>query len=354
MKKILYIIEEDISIDGGSGINERGLVKSLLENGLCVLIPKPEFQLEAAILGHSKLYMAKSLNRRNLLSYFTYMINKVFLITKITRIENIDVYVFRWGPIPLDVLFLGMFSKKKIFLKHLTFLRTSQSDGIVFKIGAIFRKMALQRNYISGGDTPSLATRQLIRNEYNIKNVLVAKNGTDIVEDIEQMPRSKEFLYIGRLSKKRNTDLLLNAFQNSGRKIDIYGFGEMESIVKEWAEKNDNINFYGKVDFESLKKEIPKYKFGVDFTFVPTDYGKASYSQKIAQYLSFGLNVVAVNCEDNEFIEQKNVGVLVDLEKDCLASKIDNINYKPFNPEVVKEYIYNDDILKQRLKFWNE
>lgn len=354
MKKILYIVEEDISYDGGSGINERGLVKNLLENNLFVLIPKPKFQLDPFILNHERLFTTKSLTRRNLLSYFTYMINKVFLIRKITKKENIDVYVFRWGPIPVDVFLLGMFSKKKIFLKHLTFLRTSQQEGgVAFKIGAFFRKQVMDNGYIYGGDTPSLATKQLIVNDYNIQNVLVAKNGTETVEN-EHIKRDKEFLYIGRLSKKRNTDLLLEAFQNSNKKIDIYGFGEMESIVKEYAEKNDNISFYGKIDFESLKKELPKYKFGVDFTFVPTKYGKASYSQKISQYLSYGLNVVIVDCPDNEFAALNNVGVLVNLEKDNLKAVINDMQYSEINQESIKEHIYNDCILKQRLEFWNK
>jgi glycosyltransferase involved in cell wall biosynthesis len=351
-KRLLYIVEDDIAADKGSSINERNLIKYLLQNDVYVLIPAPKYYLDPCLLNHEKVYITKSVNRRNIVSYMTYMVSKIYNISKITRKENIDIYVFRWGLIPVDILFLNFFTRKKIYLKHLTFLRTSQKDGLAFKISALFRKIIIKTCNIYGSDTPSVATKQLVINEYNINNVLLAKNGTESIKNIHQN-RIKDFVYIGWLSKRRNTDILLKIFEESDKRIDIFGFGDMVSIVKDYAKRNGNINFYGKIEYNALKKELPKYKYGIDLTYVPTKYGKASFSQKIAQYLSFGLNVIAIECEDNAFIEKNNVGVLVDLEKDNLESKINNMSYKLIKTELIKEHIYNECIVKQRLRFWN-
>jgi glycosyltransferase involved in cell wall biosynthesis len=348
---ILYIPEIDISETNGSGINERNFVKSVIANNIKVLIPKPKNKLSKDIRESENVFFCYKLNRRNPIKYIIYLLSKIYYILYLSKIGNIEKYVFRWGIFPVDILLLGIFTSKKIYLKHLTFLQTSQKDRIVHDIIGFFRGIIIKSKIIYGCDTPSLITKELIQNEFKINRVLIARNGTEVAS-FESQKRKKEFIYMGKLSKKRNTDKLLAAFTQLEKTIDIYGFGEMDYIVAEHAENFKNINFKGKVEYDYLKRELPKYKYGIDLTSVDTEYGEASYSQKIAQYLSFGLNVIAIDCIDNKFIENKNAGCLVDLESDNLSEKLAAMEYKTFKLKVVKEYIDNENILAKRIRFW--
>ncbi|GEM_PF-2924760 len=351
--EILYIPEVDISGTNGSGINERNFVKSLIAKNIKVLIPKPKHELSNRIGSNENVYFCYKLNRRNPFKYAFYLLSKIYYIIYLSNQENIEKYVFRWGVFPIDILFLGLFTSKKIFLKHLTFLQTSQKEGFVHDLVGLFRSILIKRNIIYGCDTPSFITKEFIKNEFQIKRVLVSRNGTEIT-NFSRQERKKEYIYMGRLSKKRNTDKLLAAFTELDKSIDIFGFGEMDYIVANHAENFKNINFKGKVEYDYLKSELPKYKYGIDLTSVDTEYGKASYSQKIAQYLSFGLNVIAIDCVDNKFIKDNSVGRLVDLKSDNLSEKIVGMEFNTFNPKILREYIDNEYILADRIRFWDQ
>src|SRR5699024_3018756 len=121
-KNILYILEDDISQDTGSAINERGLVKKLLINEVSVLIPFPDKNLDKEILNNKLLFFTKKINRKNPIKYFNYLLDKIRKIKKITKENKIKTLVFRWGPIPIDILYYGRQGGYTIFLKHLTFL----------------------------------------------------------------------------------------------------------------------------------------------------------------------------------------------------------------------------------------
>lgn len=352
-KNILYILENDLSLIEGSSINEKGMVKFLLQNDISIFIPKPKKELDSFILKSDKVYIGKNLNRRNPFSYLFFLIHKIYLILRITKKEKIDVYIFRWGPLPIDILFLKIITGKRIFLKHLTFMRTSQKDGVFFRLSGFFKNFIIKSGFIWGADTPSFMTKKLVTDDYKIKRVLLAKNGSE-TKPILVENKTREFIYVGNLSKRRNTDVLLDIFEKSGREIDFYGFGDMTETVEEYSRRCPNINFKGKVSYEEIKTILPEYKFGIDLTFVSTKYGKASYSQKIAQYLSYGLNVIAIDCLDNEFVRDNNLGLLIDLDENNLIEKFKAIEYNKIYPEMVMDKIYNENILNKRLKFWNE
>lgn len=356
-EEILYVPGLDISEDAGSGINERNFVKSLLDQGVNVLIPKPPHD---KILAH--LYEYKNLkitrwqyNAKNPISYLYHIYCQTKDIKKIVKEKNIKVVVFRLGLIPLDMLYVKKILKTKVLLKHLTYLSSSQKQNLPLKIVGKIRSYFVNNRLIDGCDTPSLMTQKHIEKYYGIKNIHIAKNGTSRNDSItNESDKNNDFIYIGRLSKARNTVALLEAFSKTKRSIDIFGFGELEKLVKDYANRYDNINFYGKVSYNELVKVLPTYKFGIDLTFVHTEFGKASYSQKIAQYLSFGMNTVAIDCPDNMFIEKYACGKLWYVEKNNLTKLIDSIEYKVFNPDEIGEYIYADNIVSKLIEFWKK
>jgi len=351
---ILYIPEIDISIDDGSGINERNFVKILLDKKVNVLIPRPvNKDVLKDLHNHENLHFTWYLNRRNPFSYIFHVFRKIIDINKINKSKNPAIVVFRLGLIPLDVFFAKRILKKRTFLKHLTFLGSSQKKSFLLSLTAIIRSKFINKKLIDGCDTPSFMTKQYIEKHYGLTNIHIAKNGTSKSE-INNFKKEKNFIYIGRLSRGRNTDNLLETFSKCNKNIDIFGFGEMEGLAKEYSKKFDNINFLGKVTYNELVKILPLYKFGIDLTYVDTEFGKASYSQKIAQYLSFGSNVLVVKCLDNQFIEDNNYGILYDIESDNLAQLINEVEYNDVDVSKIAEYIYAEEIVESLLQFWRK
>jgi glycosyltransferase involved in cell wall biosynthesis len=259
------------------------------------------------------------------------------------------------GLIPLDIYLTKKILKRKVYLKHLTFMTSSQTNNIFLNIAGKIRLRFVNKNYIDGCDTPSYMTKQIIEKEYGVSNVFIARNGTSKVAFInKEVKREKDYIYIGRLSKGRNTDKLLEAFAKSNKNIDIYGFGEMESLVRGFSKKCSNINFYGKVPYTQLTKILYQYKYGIDLTYVDTEFGKASYSQKIAQYLSFGLNVLAIDCVDNEYIKENNCGVLYNVDSNSLIEIVNSYEYRKIDLLKIEDAIYSDKIVNQLIEFWKQ
>jgi len=353
---ILYVPEIDISIDDGSGINERNFVRALLEKKINVLIPKPQNR-EAIddLFSYSNLKTTYHLNRRNLIAYLYFVFKKSYDIYKISKYEKINVVAFRMGLIPLDIYLTKKILKKKVYLKHLTFMSSSQTNNIFLNIAGKIRLKFTNKKYIDGCDTPSYMTEQIIKKNYGVSNIFIARNGTSKVAPLsENIKRDKDYIYIGRLSKGRNTDKLLEAFAMSKKSIDIYGFGEMETIVSDFTKKHPNINFYGKVPYSELTKILHQYKYGIDLTYVETEFGKASYSQKIAQYLSYGLNVLAVDCFDNEYIKENSCGILYNEDCDSLIEIINSYEYKKNDLVKIEDSIYSDKIVNELVEFWKQ
>lgn len=80
----------------------------------------------------------------------------------------------------------------------------------------------------------------------------------NFVEDRGFDPEKEEYcLFVGRLSKEKGIDTLLEAFKNSERKIVIVGTGPFSDKVEEYAEKHSNIEYAG---FQSIDFIIAKLK----------------------------------------------------------------------------------------------
>ncbi len=356
-KQILYIPGQDISIDDGSGINERNFVNTLLANEVNVLIPKPA---NTTILSNTTAYKnlhstTCTISKKNPFMYLYYIYQQIGDIKRIVKENDIAIVIFRLGFFPLDILYVKKILKKRVFLKHLTFLSSSQKQNVQLKIVGVLRSLFVRKSLIDGCDTPSYMTKQYVQKYYKLNNIHIAKNGTPKIEvNRIELSKRKDYIYIGRLSNARNTPYLLESFSKSNKSIDIFGFGELEDLTIEYSKKYENINFHGKVAYNEIIKILPNYKFGIDLTYVQTEFGKASYSQKIAQYLAYGLNAIVVDCPDNMFIKENDCGVLFDPEKGDLDTLLNHIEYQRFDPLAIGKYIYADEIVQSLIQFWKK
>ena len=82
------------------------------------------------------------------------------------------------------------------------------------------------------------------------------------------------YLWAGELVAYKRPDILINAFNKSGKKLIVIGDGPAFKKLKKTA--NDNIQFLGKVDFETLKWHFSRCKALIfpgeeDFGIVPVE-----------------------------------------------------------------------------------
>ncbi len=125
--------------------------------------------------------------------------------------------------------------------------------------------------------------------------------------------------YVGALASLRNLDDLIRCIwkiQDIGHVgLVLVGSGPdrdmLESLVRLLGLEK-HVVFAGAIPYHEVPKYMNTFDVALDFTLVPmrvndnTLYG--SYSQKIPQYLSCGLPVVAWDTPDTQFLKQHEIG----------------------------------------------
>ena len=95
------------------------------------------------------------------------------------------------------------------------------------------------------------------------------------------------YIFVGRTSNQKGIDLLLNTFQLIQKKIIIIGEGPLDSRVKEFARKNHNIQFLGKLSLEETYKWIAKAK-----ALVFPSHSNEPFGRTIAEAFAHGTPVI--------------------------------------------------------------
>ena len=95
------------------------------------------------------------------------------------------------------------------------------------------------------------------------------------------------YIFVGRTSNQKGIDLLLNTFQLIQKKIIIIGEGPLDSRVEEFARKNHNIQFLGKLSLEETYKWIAKAK-----ALVFPSHSNEPFGRTIAEAFAHGTPVI--------------------------------------------------------------
>ncbi len=77
-----------------------------------------------------------------------------------------------------------------------------------------------------------------------INKISVKPNFTEDM-GVSKVKRKDFYLFVGRLSKQKGIDILLEAAKNQGFKLEIIGDGEMREYVEKMAEIHQNIIYHG-------------------------------------------------------------------------------------------------------------
>ncbi len=85
----------------------------------------------------------------------------------------------------------------------------------------------------------------------------------NFVEDFgagQKEDRESFYLFIGRLSKEKGIDYLLEAFQENDKRLEIIGTGDLQDLVEKASEKNQNIVYHGFRDKDFIIEKLKKCK----------------------------------------------------------------------------------------------
>ncbi len=111
-----------------------------------------------------------------------------------------------------------------------------------------------------------------------------------VIDNGFELEKEEYCLFVGRLSKEKGIDVLLNTFQNSERKLLIIGTGPMLETVKEYSKEYSNIEYLG---FQSIDFIIDKLKKAKALIFTSIWY--ETFGMTIIEAFSCATPVIAPN-----------------------------------------------------------
>ncbi len=137
------------------------------------------------------------------------------------------------------------------------------------------------------------------------------------------------FLYVGRLARPKNIDLIIRAFNENGKKLIVVGRGKDENYLKKIAKKN--IEFKGHVTDEELENYYTNAK-ALIFASQDEDFGITPCEAQ-----SFGTPVIAFRGSgvDESVIDGKT-GIFFDkLTTEFLNSALQKFETMKFDKNVI-------------------
>lgn len=227
--------------------------------------------------------------------------------------------------LPLGILFKTFAKSKIIYDAHELETETSRTIGIKKILAKRLEKLLIfQVNSII---VVNDSIAKWYKNQYNLRNIHVIKNvpkkqlinlkkKSNILKNKFNIKKDEIlFIYQGLLSKGRGIEIILSIFSKGekNKHIVFMGYGSLKNVIKKYSEKYINIHFCPTVKVS----QILDYTRGADIGLSLIEKTSLSYfyslPNKIFEYMSSGLPVIASNFpEMKKIIEKNNCGICVD------------------------------------------
>ncbi|CAG9620202.1 glycosyltransferase [Sutcliffiella rhizosphaerae] len=222
--------------------------------------------------------------------------------------------------------------------------------------------------------TVSEGIAQEYKDKYNIKKPAIIYNCPFYVNDIksnifrEKFGIAKDktiFLYQGGLYKGRGLEITLSTFSKISKHnvLVVIGFGQLEHLVKQYADKYENVFFHEAVS----TIELLSYTASADIGLCLIENTSLSYyysmPNKYFEYSMVGLPLIVNNLYELEKITQKyNNGWIIDLTEESLSKTIEHIgsqniseiNVKSLNAKKLASDYNWENQERNLLKLYNE
>ena len=210
--------------------------------------------------------------------------------------------------------------------KNCLALESTINESSVTGLKKILKRLFLSRISIAFA---SGSLHQKLLEKLSYKGSIKITKGVGIINkpkrDYVRREYKKRYLFIGRLSKVKNIEMLVDLFNELEEyMLTIIGAGPLEHQLKRKAKKN--IIFEGEIS----NKEIRKYIESNDVLMLTSI--SETWGLVVEEAIYYGMPViVSSNCGVSELIHNDVNGYVVDLSKTNLRDIIMNINDVTYN-----------------------
>ena len=335
--EFLYSTQVDLSIDNGPGISEREFVRTLLKdfgNQVICVVPYPKCPNNYFDSGINYVFPHKSQPAR----YPLFLVSLTLKICQLNRRHRFNALVFRlgMGMVPLVPLLLHKVLRIPTLLKTLAgyyFFEKSNrhwTRKLLATLTLPIYKAVIRR--VCAADTVSIPYVEWLHFKFGISKdkLSVIPNGanTELFSPKNRgvcrtelgLDRFVKIVgYVGALDSLRHLDSLVRCtrdVQVTGKQgLVLVGDGPEKAALRQLVFSlglEKNVIFTGAIPYQDVPKYINSFDVAVDLSLVPMRVGDGilygSYSQKIPQYLSCGVPVIAWDTLDTQFLIQERIG----------------------------------------------
>jgi glycosyltransferase involved in cell wall biosynthesis len=390
--QFIYVTEVDLSIDNGPGINEREIVKSLLNKfGAQIICVTPYPKHPNNYLNPKIEYVFP--HQSSPIRYTIFLIALLFRILKLNRVYKFKALVFRLGIFPIVPLFLSLLYRKPLVLKTLAAFalfeikrRKSWSQRILSILSmpiytAVIKKAIAADtvsiayiewlNFTFGADRDKLT---LIPNGANVDFFKPQDTHSCRIElGLEKF--TKIIGYVGAFDSLRQIEDLIRCLrdiQDMGRVgLVLVGDGSdrkrLENLVSS-LNLDEHVIFTGSIPYVRVPKYMNTFDVGIDLSLVPMRVNEkiyyASYSQKIPQYLSCGLPVITWDTADTRFLKDEQIGCITpvgdirslthSIKRLLSMNKSEQTGMKLRARKYAESHLSTSKLAAKRMKLWQE
>lgn len=165
--------------------------------------------------------------------------------------------------------------------------------------------------------------KKYLFDKYKRKNVEVIPNyvDTNTFKPLNIKKKKNEICFVGRLSKQKNIDMLINALNGTGISLNVIGDGEeKDSLIKLSKEKNVQIKFHGIVP----NKELPTLLNQFEIFVLPSHF--EGNPKALLEAMACGLCCVGTNVEGiKEVIKNGETGILCEKNVESLHTALSTV-----------------------------
>lgn len=238
-------------------------------------------------------------------------------------------------------------------------LRTDPSRQLTFSE----KKMAEYKNVIFIAVSKSIMNKWIgvglpkdkIKLIYNAQPPLLNLSKEIKNFDYELKKNTVHFLFVGRLSKIKGVDILVNALSGIDKKywrLSILGDGPKEEFLKKLVDDNNlsqNIIFYG------YQEEVKNFYASHDVLIVPSS--RESFGRVIIEAMQFAIPVIASNIDGpSEIIKDGEDGILFESGNvEALRNSIDFLIKNPQKRIQIgkngreKQKLFSEEVFMEKL-----
>ena len=337
--KFILINYEFPPLGGGSSTASHFLSKNIasLNHELKVVTTHFDNLKEIELKDGYEIIRVKALRRKidqsNIIEMFSFIIKSIHPCIKLTKQFKPDL-ILAFFSIPGGLIGLIL----KLFLKtpYAVFLRGGDVPGFsaknkILQIFHFFLKPVIHficqkadKVFANSNGLRDLALKNIPKTE-----IQMVPNGvaTDIFTPIEKNNETVKIFFIGRLTKQKGGDLLLQALScisSQNWELEIIGDGPENETLNRLAENlgiKSKIKFTGWVNREDI---IAKYQ-NADILVLPSS--DEGMSNVILEGIACGLPVIATDISGtNELVKTGENGILIPVNNiDALKEALDNL-----------------------------